>query len=746
MYRCLKVGRLLRIAGAVALLTLGNAVNAQTLPHKVPNQHFLVIGVAERPGDTRSLAVNSANELVRTLKIFNRTSRTQQSIVELIDAPGRKENWSSPTSQRICDEVDKAIGRLGSHDEFWVYFCGHSLVLDEETYLVPSGQDLESLRRDSEANRVDRDALISVKWLYDRLEEAGIRQGVIIIDSCRNPLNRQLGHAADFTFKPNGRVALLTSCSAGQFSLLWPSRQCALYTYWLNQGLAGAADLNLNGHVTLYEISEFVEQRVTKSVPIVREELCAAANYSEGELNENHFAQTPQYIGDPAVETGGVHLAATNFGQAMDVLARHTHDLIMLESLGWTDAHNVELSGSNLDRHPEHEGQRHESDRPRVAVGEFLELQNGSVKLRGPNGLLGKIATDRLVRELDRVSQGVPYVVLKPDEISRHLLDVGVSMRKPPHGWRDSNANYYLTTVFAQDSAQKSIRMESRLYRSSSQEEELADDVEVGRLVSYVTINREISLVLGTVTSNVDDEELFPVGAPDQLEARLDPDSGEREATPNHPFHRSPWLEIEVEARRGETELDEFEAVTELPRDSGSPRVFLVHRGEQLRLKLTNSSEQKFAVVPIIDGISVIGKEAGLTPEECVRRSLYFTIEAGQTGTVSKWMVRSGEASNKQIGRFTTSQFVVGEPPQSVSRQLAYGQDLAEIRVVIYPVRSRRRSDARSGSPLIGEGRERNEEIHQDTKDVADVSGGAQVIVFKYIDAAEHVGGTVRTP
>jgi uncharacterized caspase-like protein len=58
--------------------------------------------------------------------------------------------------------------------------------------------------------------------------------------------------------------AILTASRSAEVSLELPELGHGVFTYYLMQGLKGAADLNHDGIVTLQELYEYLEQQVTQ--------------------------------------------------------------------------------------------------------------------------------------------------------------------------------------------------------------------------------------------------------------------------------------------------------------------------------------------------------------------------------------------------------------------------------------------------------------------------------------------------
>ena len=68
--------------------------------------------------------------------------------------------------------------------------------------------------------------------------------------------------------RATGRV-IVTASATNEVSLELPELGHGLFTYYLTEGLKGAADLNRDGIVSLQELYEYVEQQVSRKARLV---------------------------------------------------------------------------------------------------------------------------------------------------------------------------------------------------------------------------------------------------------------------------------------------------------------------------------------------------------------------------------------------------------------------------------------------------------------------------------------------
>ncbi len=59
-------------------------------------------------------------------------------------------------------------------------------------------------------------------------------------------------------------MAVLASCKQGQKSWEWPAQGCSVFTYYLLEALAGQADFDKKGFVTVSDASRYVTDGVKR--------------------------------------------------------------------------------------------------------------------------------------------------------------------------------------------------------------------------------------------------------------------------------------------------------------------------------------------------------------------------------------------------------------------------------------------------------------------------------------------------
>ena len=181
-----------------------------------------------------------------------------------------------PTLRNIKSALGTFLARNAHKDDtVIVYFAGHGAPeIDQRgierdglaKYLIPSDADPDDLF--STALPMD-----DLQAIFGRIEAERV---VVFLDACYSgsaggrtfASKRTRAGAVDDLFlerltRSKGR-AILTAARASEVSIELPELGHGVFTYYLTEGLRGAADLNRDGIVSLQELYEYVEQQVSR--------------------------------------------------------------------------------------------------------------------------------------------------------------------------------------------------------------------------------------------------------------------------------------------------------------------------------------------------------------------------------------------------------------------------------------------------------------------------------------------------
>jgi len=212
--------------------------------------------------------VSDAEAIYRTL--VGPAGFKKDNVLLLTDRSERK-----PTLRNIKWALGTFLGRSAKKDDTVViFFAGHGAPevdtrgLERDglaKYLIPSDADPDDLY--STALPMDE-----LQTIFERIEAERV---VAFLDACYSgaaggrtfSAKRTRAGAVDDLFlerltRSKGR-AIITASRPAEVSIELPELGHGIFTYYLVEGLKGAADLNRDGIVSLQELYEYVEQQVT---------------------------------------------------------------------------------------------------------------------------------------------------------------------------------------------------------------------------------------------------------------------------------------------------------------------------------------------------------------------------------------------------------------------------------------------------------------------------------------------------
>ena len=298
-----------------------------------------------------------ANPLRFTLNDVKRLSETLtlrgdfDRVVKFVDNSDQER--FRPSRANLMRELPEFLGKPGADDLVLVYFSGHGFKDKAgNLYLAPIDCD--------PANPPPTG--IALEWLREKLAACKAKLKVLVLDACHAGTEKGSGAAdsvaADELGAPFGEldgVVTLASSSTNEQSQIWELKRQSLFSYWLDQGLRGHADLDLDGEITLDELYNYVYRHVTRSAKV-----------------EFSLTQTPVRI--VRSDVPGVPVLVRLKPQRLKAMLAE-----MAEQLSW-----------NL-------GENHLK---KVGVLEFTNDTKVGELLGGDFGLLGKYCAEELERRL----------------------------------------------------------------------------------------------------------------------------------------------------------------------------------------------------------------------------------------------------------------------------------------------------------------------------------------------------------
>jgi uncharacterized caspase-like protein len=157
-----------------------------------------------------------------------------------------------PTGANIRRQVNALACQLRAGDSVLVSFSGYEMQFagDDHYYLCPSDADAD-----------DRHTLVSLRELCGVLDRAKGRSKLVIVDSCRYmEAPRPDGAPTPRLAAPS--VGVLFACSAGQTASETEDKRQGVLSYFVAEGLNGAADGDRDGTISGAELIDYIKARV----------------------------------------------------------------------------------------------------------------------------------------------------------------------------------------------------------------------------------------------------------------------------------------------------------------------------------------------------------------------------------------------------------------------------------------------------------------------------------------------------
>jgi len=239
-----------RLALPLVVLVLASAAALGQQPPE-PQRFALLVGVNEYDHEELKklqFAENDVNELGDVLK---------KGGYEVTRLTGKDATKKAVEEKLLA--ITKAFPKNGV---LIVAFAGHGLQFEGDTdnYFCPV---------DARPFKNKKDTLISLKWVYERLQEdAAAGPKLVLVDACRNDPKSGRGRGLDSSNVPNPPrgVALLMSCSPGETAWEHDSLKHGVFFHHVIQGLNGKAKDD-KGEVTWDSLRGYVKREVTVDVP-----------------------------------------------------------------------------------------------------------------------------------------------------------------------------------------------------------------------------------------------------------------------------------------------------------------------------------------------------------------------------------------------------------------------------------------------------------------------------------------------
>ncbi len=178
----------------------------------------------------------------------------------LVLADDRKEQDLRPIRSNLKDQLPAWLAKAGPGDTVVVYFSGHGFLDDGgQGYLAP--QDCRRTELAATGLRTDEIDIM--------LQQCKAKRKLLLLDCCHaggargganiDPSSQELGNG----FQSAEGLVTLASCSKSEQSHEWDERGHGLFTYFVAEGLKGAADRDHDGVVNSDELYYYIFDKVS---------------------------------------------------------------------------------------------------------------------------------------------------------------------------------------------------------------------------------------------------------------------------------------------------------------------------------------------------------------------------------------------------------------------------------------------------------------------------------------------------
>ncbi|MCL2120472.1 MAG: caspase family protein, partial [Planctomycetaceae bacterium] len=352
------------------------------------NKYAIIIAVSQYDNEQFSLPLvaNDASALANTL--HQRGGFEIIPLYESFDPNVPTSPRTVPTKGNILTEVSRVLENCKQDDTVFLYFSGHGYPDRQDpnkTYLLPKDVDVKKIP----------DTLLETAWLRDLLARCKATTKFLVIDACHAGGEKSVNLDPDSDLQTSKSlssheligggvtgVVTLASSTKNQLSYFWEEKGMSLFSYWLNEGLKGHADLNGDGMITFNELDEYVVKNVSKTAKEIK-----------------NVTQTPVRIIGSAVP--GVPVVITPHAVSLNVLL----DDIAEQIAAAMRLHNVKRTG----------------------VLEFSMEQGGRALGRTNNGALGAYCAEQLEELIKyRLPRRDGFRIVTRESVEKALASKGI--------------------------------------------------------------------------------------------------------------------------------------------------------------------------------------------------------------------------------------------------------------------------------------------------------------------------------
>jgi hypothetical protein len=610
------------IACSFSLMPTGPMVRAEE-----PRQWAVLIGVQKHHNEKYNLRYTENDVKLLRETLIQRAGLFEDCILELTD--GGK--GGRPTRDNLQKKLPTFLAKLHDDDRLLVFFSGHGVLFNGETYLVP---------RDFDARNPDGTGL-KLSELRKALDDCKANVKFLILDCCHAGNDKAIAKALPSaglkqsikTTLPN--CVVLASCNEDETSLEWDDHQQGVFTYWLCRGLSGAG-ADERGRVTIDKLSDFVDRRVRDTA----RQLFDAKKMFEA-------TQRPQSMGKRA----GSPVVLTLKPEAPEALcARLAADL------------DLDVRGKKLHK---------------IGVVEFYMPEGLSDQKLGTAFLPAYCATNVRL-ELEKLGKG-SYEVIDAKAMREAVKGIVVEKVRTPAVLEQlgRKAGALEGVVFGVlRPAKRTISLQCELVAT-------AEPDKVDQTTGVLPLSEELYADLGLSYDN----RQRPAGSPydDKVRAHVQEQShiGHPLQDPKFPFRLQLYTvkATEHEKITDKTPCEEKPLVTNTIADgtSGQKRTELLvgaSDGERFEIRVANRSKQRVGLLLLVDGLNTLERKPAR-----IGAGRVWVLDAGKEYRIPGWSYPEEKVSD---GKSKVHRFIFRDAARVEGGRKKFGDSIGLITAAFY--------------------------------------------------------------
>ncbi|NCJ08386.1 hypothetical protein GS597_18110 [Synechococcales cyanobacterium C] len=198
-----------------------------------------------------------------------------QAMAQVLASPGlggftQVKTLLNPDCQVMSEAIESLFLDSQPEDLILLYLSGYCIRDRQGNISLATG-----ISRRGRQQKVIRSTVIPANFMRTIMDESSSQQQVLVLDCCfadafpRETPTAQRPPKVESELGGSQRL-ILSTCTTSGYTTAQKEQEPSLYTRYLVEGLAtGAADVNHDGIVTLYEWHDYARQRTTQAAPVM---------------------------------------------------------------------------------------------------------------------------------------------------------------------------------------------------------------------------------------------------------------------------------------------------------------------------------------------------------------------------------------------------------------------------------------------------------------------------------------------